>query len=99
MKERREKAGLKTSQGKHAAKEKPEKHDGKLTVASILGKETIKLFKKPASRSDEPVPAKRLADQPYGSFDLGNDTRCYLYVTTNAAGELVIKRDIRRIEA
>ena len=102
VQERRAKAGLKTSRGEKtkAPEKKPaaEQEKGKLTVAAIIGRQTVKLFKKPEKKGEETSRAKRLADRPYGHIDLGNDTRCWIEVTADAAGELVLKLDIRRIE-
>lgn len=96
--ERRRKAGMKDSRG-----QKPKKpaEKGKVTVAAILGKHTIRAYKKPEKRLAEgetPPRAKRLADRPYASFKLANDTTLWIEAATDGGGEIVFKLDVRRDE-
>lgn len=100
VKEKRKKAGMKPSGGKR----KPREESGKITVASVLGKQTVAILQKPAKKGDKPEPvvvkaalAKAL-EGAYGYFDLGNDTRVWLSFKVRDNGALVLQRDIRRLE-
>lgn len=100
VEKRRAKKGFKTSRGEKAKSRKPAEK-GKITVANILSKHTIRAFKKPDRRLAEgeaPVRAKRLADRPYASLPLGNDVTLWVECTTDGAGEVIFKFDIRRNE-
>ena len=83
-----------TTQGKGGGRKPAEE---KITVASVLGKQTVKLFKKPTgSKFDwKDLPrAKRFADKPFGREELPNGIVVYYTLTENAAGEwgLEVKR-------
>ena len=80
-----------------AGKPKKERPAGSITVASIIGKGTHHLFKKPEGKDEKPAAAKSF-DGAYAYFDLGNDTRCWLYLKKKDNGSLVVQHDIRRIE-
>jgi hypothetical protein len=101
IKDKRKKAGMKAGavEGKREGVKKPVvQKDGKVTVAVVLGRQTTKCFKKPLKDGDDPVPAKRLADHPYGYVDLSNDVRLYMRVKQNPAGEISFQIEFRRIE-
>lgn len=87
--------GGKTGQKGKAAKQ--------ITVASILGTQTVKLFKKPdAIKKDldlsELARAKKLGDLPFGKLELTNDVHMLFLVQENAAGELQLKVVTQRDE-
>lgn len=91
MKEGREKKAV----------EKKEAKTSQITVASIIGVQTLKLYKKPAARTfdlDELPRAKRLADRPFGVLDLVNGVEMHVLVDEDAAGNLVLKINTKRSE-
>lgn len=94
----REKAKTKAAAAKKAPKE------ATITVANILGTQTIKLFCKPARtpKTSEDWKnlkrAKRLGDQPFGSMDLANDVVMYFAIMEDASGELKLKVSTQRVE-
>jgi hypothetical protein len=97
---RRKKAGLKTSQGKDPKAKKPAEK-GKITIAALLGKHTIRAYKKPEKRLEEgeTTPrAKKIADRPYASLQLANDVTLWIEATVDGGGEIVFKLDVRRDE-
>lgn len=70
-----------------------------ITVANITGRKTVKLFKKPASRTQDPsefVRAKKVGDLPWGKMELENDVTMYFSVQENAAGELQLVVETKR---
>lgn len=70
---------------------------GTMTIARILGKQTVKLFKGPWPRTGEPeVRAKKLGDNPVGVLDFENGVRMYFQITTSPSGELVLRTDTKR---
>jgi hypothetical protein len=80
-----------------AAERAPKGGTSQITVATMLGKQTVALFKKPdGKRGSEDVPAKRLADAPWGMIDLANDVRMWFTVLANKKGELVLKLETKR---
>jgi hypothetical protein len=97
---RRKKAGLKQPGGTR----RPKKDEGKVTVASVLGKATMAVLRKPARKDDKPeqvVVPKALAkhlEQAYAYFDLENDVRVWLWIKVREDGSLSIQRDVRRTE-
>ncbi len=66
-----------------------------ITIAKILGSESIKLYKKPANtRNYDPkdlVRAKKVGDQPFGEMQLTNEVTMYFTVVQSPAGELSLK--------
>lgn len=97
---RRKKAGMKDSRGK-PSKARKSAEKGKITVASILGKGSLKAYKKPEKKLDDgekPVRAKRLGDMPWASLPLANDVTLWIWATTDGAGDVVFKYDIKRNE-
>jgi hypothetical protein len=68
-----------------------------ITVAQVEGKHTIKMHARPSHRGEELRPARKLADQPFAVWDLANDVRMQFAVIQNAAGELVMKVEVKRI--
>lgn len=98
VKERRRKAGMKNARGEKAKPKKPAEK-GKITVAAILGKHTLRAYKKPEKRlaEGETTPrAKKLADRPYASLALANDVTMWIEQATDGEGQVVFKIDIRR---
>lgn len=73
----------------------------KVTVASILGRHTVKLFKKPTTKKFDPaalVRCKEIADVPWGVFEMVNGVRQTFEVRENAAGELELVVVSQRVE-
>lgn len=73
---------------------------GKVTVASLEGRHTVRMRQKPAKKTDdlsESKPAKRLADAPYGYLDLANDMRLWFEIVVDGKGEIVVKTEFRRL--
>lgn len=86
-------ASMTESAHKKKANEKKKKADRQsaITVAKLLEKQQIKLFKKPEKRSEsieEQPRAKRLADRPIGQLTLENGVVMTFEVKTSGAGEL-----------
>lgn len=82
----------------------PGKKDGrpreeKITIASIMGRQKLKLYKKPATKKyeeSELVEAKKLGDQPFAIEHLTNNvTRTYSILQT-AAGHLQLVIETKR---
>jgi len=72
----------------------------KITVAQIEGNRRVLLFKRPEKGdTSEPKPAKKLADQPYGSMDLANGVRMFFSVVEAPSGQLVLQVKTVRQEA
>ena len=72
-----------------------------LTIVQILGKKTVRLFKKPsasAKAGDPSVPAKKLSDMPYGIYDLPNGVRMLFMVGADDKGQLYLKIDTKRVK-
>ncbi len=73
-----------------------------ITVASIEGKQTVKLYCKPTTRGEFDIkqarPAKKIDDVPWGWLDLANDVRLSFTLMKNAAGEFLIKTQIQRLD-
>lgn len=71
----------------------------KITVASIEGRKTVKLFAKPANMRNIDFAslkrAKKLGDIPFGRLELANDVVMYISVQDHN-GELVAVVDTRR---
>lgn len=74
----------------------------KITIASIEGRKTIKLYVKPPSlrnldfsSSTEMKRAKKLGDIPFGRLELANDVVIYITIQDHN-GELVAVADTRR---
>lgn len=66
-----------------------------ITVANILGTQTVKLFKKPASLKsldwNALARARRIGDVPFGRLELSNDVTMYISIAATPAGDLVAK--------
>ena len=98
--ERRRKAGLKNARGEKSKARRPAEK-GKITVATILGKHTLRAHKKPEKRlaEGETTPrARKLADRPYASLALANDVTMWIEQATDGEGQIVFRIDIRRNE-
>ena len=71
-----------------------------LTIVQILGKKTVRLFKKPSASAKAgaaSVPAKKLADMPYGIYDLPNGVRMLFMIGVDDKGQLFLKIDTKRV--
>lgn len=75
----------------------------KIVVAELLGTQTIKAFKRPASLKNvdwkEQARAKKLADEPIGVWNLLNDVVAYISLVPSATGELIFKLQVTREES
>ena len=78
--------------GRKGATAKKPPAEAKITVASILGKQTVKLFK--AGKPD--VRATKLADQPTGTMTLENGVEMKFVIAASPSGELVIRCETKR---
>jgi hypothetical protein len=71
----------------------------KITIASIEGRKTVKLYAKPASMRNvdfnELKRAKKIGDIPFGRLELANDVVMYISIQDHN-GELVAVVDTRR---
>lgn len=83
-------------------REKQVKKAQAITVANIIGTETVKLYKKPATLKDLDFKAltraKRIGDQPFGRHELSNGVVQFYTVQETPAGELVLKIVTQRDE-
>lgn len=66
-----------------------------ITVASIIGKQTVKLYKK----GHEDKRALNVADSPTGMLELSNGVAMHFVVAKDPQGQMVIRVDTKRIEA
>jgi hypothetical protein len=87
--------GRAAAASKHREKAKAKaKSTSVITVAKILGVETVKLIKRPSKiggdNSDAPR-ARKLSDEPYGCIQLASDVTMHFHITSDAAGALVLK--------
>ena len=71
---------------------------GKITVAVMEGRFTIKAFNKPEKKGEETARAKQIAKRPYGQHDLTNDVRIFIEASYDQNGEIVFKVEFKRIE-
>jgi hypothetical protein len=95
-----------TGHRKSNAGRKPESARGSpntLTIATLLGSSTIKLYKKPASLKgvdiDKLPRATKIADEPIGVLEFENDVCAYFYVLESPTGELVMRALFKRAES
>lgn len=78
--------------GKDGGQKSKDKGGDKITVASLLGKQTVNLFKSlKKSDSKDPVPAESLDDQPWGILELPNGVVEVFNLTVNAQGKLILQ--------
>lgn len=91
--------GAKARAKKIAAKKEAPAKD-KITIASIEGKKTIKLYAKPASMRNLDLSqcreAKTLGDSPFGMLELANEVVMTFEVKKSKSGKLIIVADTRR---
>lgn len=94
--------GKALTKAREAKAAKPKKELAtQITIAKIIGSETVKLYKRPTTRDFEleKLPrATRLADSPYGVLDLANGVEMHFNVTEAANGSLVLKVHTKRSE-
>ena len=72
----------------------------KITVATMVGRKTVHLFKKPATRTWEKkdlVRAKRFGDVPFGTLELSNEVLQTFTIVENANGEWQLIVDTKRV--
>lgn len=88
-------AGAKAGAKAKAEKTQKAKDSKAITVASIIGAQQVKLYKKPASlKGFDPKTApraKKIGDSPFGRLELTNEVSMYFTVSESPAGELVLK--------
>lgn len=86
-------AGEKTTAKPPRQKAKAPEAEGRktITVASIEGRKTIKLF----CKDDKEKPAQKINDLPWGSLEMANDVTMFFSVQLRPGG-LVIVTDTRR---
>ena len=84
----------KTAKANKARAKKEADKPKRMTIAAIEGTKTIRLFKK----GTDDAPAKRLGDQPWGSYELSNDVSLQFAIMETSAGELVLKLKVKRDE-
>lgn len=83
-----------TATGKGA----PKKHQSEtITVASIVGTTQVQLFSGAGKKGEQPKPAKKLTEQPWGRLELQNEVEMFFRISNNAGGELVLDVVTRRI--
>lgn len=83
---------------KQRALEKGEDAKPEVLKAPIpLKRNKVKLFARPTMRGDEPKPAKRLADEPYGTLELEHGVSIHFTLSV-ANGQLVLTVEPRRVE-
>jgi hypothetical protein len=84
-----------TSKATEAKQAKVKSEAKTLTIATLLGSSTIKLYRKPPSLKGldlENTPrAKRLADEPFGVEEMENGVITYYTIAESATGELVLR--------
>lgn len=87
--------------GKTSATQK-QKGTKQIVVANILGLQTVKCYKKPASLKNvdwkEQPRAKKIGDVPIGVLQLANDVSMFITMTESAGGELQYKVQTLRDE-
>jgi len=97
---RRAKAVAATKSKKTSAAKKTAAKKDTITVAKLLGKFQVKLFKKPEKKGEEPTTrARRLADKPWGQQTLENGVVITYIVNTSSAGEIFLSCNVERSDA
>lgn len=74
-------------------------HAERVTIAIAQKRKTMPLFKRPTKKDELPVPAKRIADQPWAEWQLANDVKLMVRLTTNTKGDWVLISEFRRLAA
>lgn len=73
--------------------------EGKITIAAIVGRKTVKLYKKPAKRDWEKkdlVPTRKIGDVPFGQMELANNVMMTFTLVVSAAGDWQIVVETKR---
>jgi hypothetical protein len=71
----------------------------KIVIASILGRTTVKLFKKTdkrLKRGESPARARNLADMPYGTRELANGVVEHFMIVEDASGDWKLVVETKR---
>lgn len=84
----------KTQKQKTGAKAGKTTDATKITVATVLGKKTVALY----CKGNDSKVAKKIEDQPWGTFDLVNDVRVHFAVVRTPSGALKLNINIKRVE-
>jgi len=95
---REEKGVEKRDTGRKATPKSKGRASEHIAIATVLGRKTIALFAKPASKKDDLKPATSLEDQPFGMDDLSNGVRELFSIRKTASGELQLVIDRKRLE-
>jgi len=80
---------------------KAKSREEKITVASILGRVTLSMYRKPEGRSwakDDLVPADKIGDEPVAIETMENGVEARYFVTKNDAGKLKLLIVRKRVE-
>lgn len=85
--------------GKARKPEAAAPREGMVTIATMLGKQSCDLYKKPTSKQDpdDYERAKKIEDIPWGHIDLTNNVRIFIQIVRNPKGELRALWDVKRI--
>jgi len=86
-KRRKAKAGARTEAATRASTEK-NRREKTLTILVPAERQRVKLWARPAKRGQEPKPARRLADQPYGVVEGTNGVHLEIAVRESSTGQL-----------
>ncbi len=72
-----------------------------ITIASVVGSNTVKLYTKATFKEDpkDQKRAKKLADGPWGKMELENGVVQYFSIQETTAGELTLRVETKREEA
>lgn len=90
-----------TTAATQARKEKKPKAK-EITIAKILGRQVVKLYHKPTTKTFDLKtlkPAKRIADHPWGTYELANDVTMEFYVQETSGGLLQLVVTTKRDES
>ena len=71
--------------------------ENRITVVRAPGRKTMPFFMRPASKDDEPKPAKRIEDSPTLEYEVSNSVKLRVILSRNAAGEIVGVVEFKRI--
>lgn len=89
------------SRGKKMPIPKKGKPKTQITIASILGSQTVKLYVKPTTKEESLALTKqdratKIKDVPYGRMELENGVAMYFTVNEAPSGELVLRVETKR---
>lgn len=79
-----------------AAESRKKKESAAITAGFKQEQGTIDLLAKPTKKGVDPVPAREIADLPYGTIECMNGVKIYLAVKQKPTGEMQIRYTVRR---